>query len=82
MHLSAYPKLWQHQHKRWKLAQGRKLSWALTSTTDQAWLVNVRLQGIEIMLKMDTGAEVTVISEKVYDMLEKTRLGKPSKVLY
>ena len=25
---------------------------------------------------MDTGAEVTVISEKVYDMLEKTKLEK------
>ena len=54
----------------------------VTSSTDQAWSVNVRLQGKEILFKMDTGAEVTVISEKVYDTLEKTRLGKPSKVLY
>ena len=54
----------------------------VTSSKDQAWSVNVRLQGKKILFKMDTGAEVTVISEKMYDTLEKTKLGKPSKVLY
>ena len=54
----------------------------VTSSTDQAWSVNIRLQGKDILFKMDTGAEVTVNSEKVYATLEKTRLGKPSKVLY
>ena len=54
----------------------------VTSSIDQAWSVNVQLQGKEMLFKMDTGAEVTVISKKVYDTLEKTKLGKPSKVLY
>ena len=54
----------------------------VTSSKDKAWLVNIRLQGKEILFKMDTGAEVTVISEKVYHTLEKTKLGKPSRVLY
>ena len=54
----------------------------VTSSKDQAWSVNVRLQGKESLFKIDTGAEVTVISEKVYDTLEKTKLEKPSEVLY
>ena len=36
----------------------------------------------EIVFKMDTGAEVTVISEKVYCTLKKTKLEKPAIVLY
>ena len=54
----------------------------VTSSKDKAWSVNIRLQGKEILFKMDTGAEVTVISEKVYHTLEKTKLGKTSRVLY
>ena len=54
----------------------------VTSSKDKARSVSVRLQGKEILFKMDTGAEVTMISEKVYHTLEKTKLGKSSKVLY
>ena len=31
---------------------------------------------------MDTGAEVTVISDEVYKSLSETRLEKPSRILY
>ena len=54
----------------------------VTSSKDKAWSVNIRLQGKEIVFKMDTGAEVTVISEKEYRTLERTKLEKPSRVLY
>ena len=54
----------------------------VTSSKDKASSVNIQLQGKEIMFKMDTGTEVTVISEKEYRTLEKTRLKKPSRVLY
>lgn len=54
----------------------------VTSSKDKAWTVNIRLQGKEIVFKMDTGAEVTVISEKEYCTLERTKLEKPSRVLY
>ena len=54
----------------------------VTSSKDKTWSVNIRLQGKEIVFKMDTGAEVTVISEKEYRTLERTKLEKPSRVLY
>ena len=54
----------------------------VTSSKDKVWSVNIRLQGKEIVFKMDTGAEVTVISEKEYRTLERTKLEKPSRVLY
>ena len=54
----------------------------VTSSKDKAWSVNIRLQGKEIVFKMDTGTKVTVISEKEYRTLKRTKLGKPSRVLY
>ena len=54
----------------------------VTLSKDKAWSVNIQLQGKEKVFKMDTGAKVTVISEREYRTLKKTKLGKPSRVLY
>ena len=54
----------------------------VTSDKETAWTVNIQLQGKEVLFKLDTGAEVTVISEEVYHTLKRAKLEKPSKVLY
>jgi len=54
----------------------------VTSDKETAWIVNIRLQGKEVLFKLDTGAEVTVISEEVYHTLKRAKLENPSKVLY
>ena len=46
----------------------------VASKDNTSWSVNIRLQGIETGFKMDTGAEVTVISDEVYKSLSETRL--------
>jgi len=48
----------------------------VTSDKETAWIVNIRLQGKEVLFKLDTGAEVTVISEEVYHTLKGTKLEK------
>ena len=42
----------------------------------------VAVGGKELILKVDTGAEVTVITEETYRILEQPRLQQPSKALY
>ena len=42
----------------------------VTSDKETAWTVNIRLQGKEVLFKLDTGTEVTVISEEVYHTLK------------
>ena len=54
----------------------------VTSDRDTTWTVKVQLQGQEIPFKMDTGAEVTVISEEAYRTLGTSELEKPSRILY
>ena len=54
---------------------------AVTSNKDSAWTVNLLLQQKEVQFKMDTGVEVTVISDKVYQTLENIDLNKPTKAL-
>ncbi len=55
---------------------------AVTSKKDNTWTVTVQLQQKDIQFKMDTGAEVTVISDKVYNSLPEVQLSKPTKTLY
>ena len=51
---------------------------AVTSKNDSAeWWTTVRLEGQEIPFKMDTGAEVSVITEEVYKSL-----GRKAPLLY
>jgi len=54
----------------------------VTSDKDTGWTVNIRLQGKEVLFKIDTGTQDTVTSEEVYYNLKRSKLEKPSKVLY
>lgn len=42
----------------------------------------VRVNQVDVTFKLDTGAEVTAISERTHRLLGKPDLQKPSKVLY
>lgn len=53
----------------------------MSSGHEKSWITTVRLEDQEVTFKMDTGAEVTAISEKIYQQLSK-KLSKPDKVLY
>ena len=46
------------------------------------WMTHIEVNGTSIPFKMDTGAEVTAISEETYSILEKPHLTAASKVLY
>ena len=50
-------------------------------TTQDPWIVDLVVQGHTISFKLDTGAEVTAITEKSYQSLGKPQLSKPSRVL-
>ena len=54
---------------------------ALTGSSDTSWTSTVRIAGKRIPVKLDTGAEVTAISESAYQKLSKIPLQKPSKSL-
>ncbi len=55
---------------------------AVTSQQNLAWTVRLLLGAEEVGFKLDTGAEVTSISETTYKTLGAVPLQKPSKVLY
>lgn len=46
-----------------------------------SWRAKVKVNGQEMSFKLDTGAEVTAISEKVFASLGKIQLREPEKVL-
>ena len=52
------------------------------SANGTSWEIQLLLEGTEITCKLDTGAEVTVISEQTYAAIKKPRLFPPSKSLY
>ena len=52
------------------------------SNSDRAWFSYIRLGDKEIQFKLDTGAEVTAISEKVFQTLPNILLQRPVKWLY
>ena len=47
---------------------------AVGNSNKTSWITKIRLQGTEVVFKVDTGAEVTVISEEAYKNLEGTKL--------
>ena len=47
-----------------------------------AWTANIRVGEKDVSFKLDTGAEVTVLSETAYHSLGKVKLQKPTTVLY
>ena len=52
------------------------------SSTQMAWLTTLNLNGYSTQFKLDTGAEVTAITEQTYESIESLPLSKPSKTLY
>ena len=54
----------------------------LATEPTSAWFASVKLNEQEINFKLDTGAEVTAISEEVYQGLQKPKLSTPEKALY
>ena len=55
-----------------------------TVSADQttAWVERILLNGCETTFKLDTGAEVTAISEETYLSIKKPQLTSPQKILY
>ena len=49
---------------------------------DNSWVVTLSLEGMSVPFKLDTGAEVTVISGKTYSNLGKPSLQEASRILY
>ena len=55
----------------------------VTAAGDQhPWVVKLQLSGQSIAFKLDTGAEVSAITEDTYKCLGEPRLSKPSRVIY
>ena len=54
----------------------------LGSSHPSNWTAAVDIMGQQFVFKLDTGAEVSAISEELYDQLGKPPLRLPSKVLY
>jgi hypothetical protein len=54
----------------------------VTADHEKTWTTTTQLGGKDVAFKMDTGAEVTAISEETYQQLDRCELSKPVKVLY
>ena len=54
----------------------------LSAPKNSTWIVDIQLNGHHTNFKLDTGAEVTAISEETYQMLRKPKLKTSTKVLY
>ena len=54
---------------------------ALNSGKTSPWTVTLKLEGTDIHFKIDTGAEVTAISERTFKSLKGVTLTKPTKIL-
>ena len=54
---------------------------ALINSSDNSWTSNLRIAGKRVQFKLDTGAEVTAISETTYHKLDKIPLQKSSRSL-
>lgn len=54
----------------------------VTTANQSSWTATVMIGSQEVQFKLDTGAEVTAISDDVHKMLKDATLSKPSKMLY
>ena len=54
----------------------------VSTSGETSWLITVQLEGKETSFKLDTGAEVTAVSEKTFTLLGKPGLKAPSQTLY
>ena len=55
---------------------------AIGTSQESSWSVKLHVDSQEVTFKIDTGAEVTAISEKVYQDLQRPTLQKSSKFLH
>ena len=54
----------------------------IRANPESLWTAQLLLNEVEISVKLDTGAEVTAISEETYQRLGRPELQQPSKVLF
>ena len=55
---------------------------AVQAGVESPWTSTIKIQGVDVTFKLDTGAGVSAISEKVFQMLPPLKLRKPSLVLF
>ena len=55
---------------------------AVSASKDIAWVLTIRVNDTDVTFKLDTGAEVTVISEETFSKLKNVKLRSPSRRLY
>ena len=53
----------------------------LSTTGESSWSISIQLEGKQMCFKLDTGAEVSAISDLAYKTLGNSTLQKPAKVL-
>ena len=54
----------------------------LSSTNETSWAINVMVEGEKVNFKVDTGVEITAISERNYRELKTPQLEKARRKLY
>ena len=54
----------------------------VSGNRSKAWIAKISVCGREVQFKLDTGAEVTAISERMWQMLGKPQLQTPKKQLF
>ena len=62
-------------------AMGRVFLGAVNLEEENSWKIKMLLSGLETEFKLDTGAEVTAISEQTYQRLSSNPLTPPGKQL-
>lgn len=52
-----------------------------TEQNDAPWLIKLKVNGSEVLFKVDIGADVTVVSEELFKQENFSKLQKTSKIL-
>ena len=55
---------------------------SVSVTQKSSWSITLQLGRKDVSFKLDTGAEVTAISDSLYKLLGRIKLQKPSKILH
>ena len=53
----------------------------MEDNTDMSWMIQIKLNGQDTVFKLDTGVEVSTVTQHTYQSLE-IQLTKPQKILY
>ena len=54
----------------------------VSNSGEKSWLISIKVNNIDVKFKLDTGAEVTAISEETFQLLNNCTLSHPEKNLY